>query len=114
MFDIFKNKRREPRVKLHTHVTVSGSDANGEIFSYDTITVDVSPHGASIALETPIRCGTIVDFMTRGYEFRTRAVVRSVEPDRKTSLLIVGVEYLDEATNPIVIWAKPSRRRVDS
>ena len=114
MFDVYKNKRREPRVKLNTHVTVSGRDANGDPFAYDTVTVDVSPHGASFMIENPMRCGTIVDFITRDYTFRSRAVVRSVDCDRSTGNVIVGVEYLDEATNPLVIWAPPSARPLQS
>ena len=114
MFDVYKNKRREPRVKLHTHVTVSGHDANGDLFTYDTVTVDVSPHGASFTIDNAMRCGSIVDFVTRDYTFRTRAVVRSVDRDRATGNVIVGVEYLDEATNPVVIWATPSARPIQS
>ena len=114
MFDIYRNKRREPRVKLHTHVTVSGCDANGDLFTFDTVTVDVSPHGASFTMEDPMRCGSIIEFVTRDYTFRTRAVVRSVDRDRATGNVIVGVEYLDEAKNPVVIWTTPSARPVQS
>ena len=114
MLDVYSNKRREPRVKLHTHVTVSGCDANGDLFTYDTITVDVSPHGAAFAIESPMRFGTILDFATRDYTFRTRAIVRSIDRDRATGNAIVGVEYLDEATNPVVIWAPPAARQVRS
>jgi hypothetical protein len=111
MYDVFKGKRREPRVRLNTAVTVTGLHANGEAFSYDTITVDVSPGGAAVRIAGSIACGTIVDFATRGYAFRTRAVVRSVEIDQVTGTSVVGVEYLDEARNPIVIWSPPSSRR---
>ena len=108
MFDVYQNKRHEPRVKLHTHVIVSGCDANGEKFLCDTVTVDVSPHGASLALDHPMRCGDVVEFVARDYMFHTRAVVRSVDQDRTTGTTIVGVEYLDAARNPIVIWNPPS------
>jgi PilZ domain-containing protein len=114
MFDVYSNKRREPRVKLHTHVTVSGCDANGDMFTCDTVTVDVSPHGASFMIESPMRCGSIVDFSTRNYQFRTRAVVRAVDRDRATGNVIVGVEYLDEAKNPVVIWDTPAARTAQS
>ena len=114
MLDVYKNKRREPRVKLHTHVTVSGCDANGDLFTCETVTVDVSPHGASFVIESPMRSGAIVDFSTRDYRFQTRAVVRSVDRDRATGNVIVGVEYLDEAKNPVVIWTTPSARPVQS
>lgn len=111
MFDVFQNKRREPRVKIHTHVTVSGHDANGVMFTCETVTVDVSPHGAALAINHPVRCGTILDFATRNYSFRTRAVVRSVEHDRASGGVIVGLEYLDDLTNPVVIWSRPESDR---
>jgi hypothetical protein len=114
MLDVYRNKRREPRVKLHTHVTVSGCDANGDLFACDTVTVDVSPHGASFVIENPMRCGAVVDFSTRNYKFQTRAVVRSVDRDRATGHVIVGVEYLDEAKNPVVIWTMPEAKAVRS
>lgn len=104
MYDLFKRKRREPRVKLNTSITVSGKDANGQAFSCDTATADVSPHGASFTLDVPIRCGAIVEFRTRNYNFNVRAVVRTVEVDVVAGCSVVGVEYLDEATNPVVIW----------
>ena len=106
MFDMYKNKRREPRVKLHTHVTISGRDANGERFHCETVTVDVSPHGASLAIDYPVGQGEVVDFATRDYSFHTRAVVRSVERDRITGSTVVGVEFLDDARNPLVIWER--------
>jgi hypothetical protein len=104
MFDVYQNKRREPRVRLHTRVTLSGRDTNGEKFLCETVTVDVSPHGASLAVDHPLSQGEIVDFATRDYSFHTRAVVRSVERDRTTGTTVVGVEYLDDARNPVVIW----------
>ena len=106
MLDVFKSKRREPRIKLHTKVIVTGRDANGEIFSAETVTVDVSPRGASLMLTSPLSCGTVVNFSTRDYVFSTRAVVRSVEIDRVSGGSLVGVEYLDDSRNPVVIWAR--------
>ncbi len=106
MLDVFKAKRREPRVKLHTFVIVTGRDANGEIFSAETVTVDVSPSGAALRISAPLTCGTVLNFSTRDYEFSTRAVVRSVELDRANGGALVGVEYLDESRNPVVIWAR--------
>lgn len=114
MYDVFKNKRREPRVKLHTRVTVSGSDANGARFTCDTVTVDVSPHGAAVAVEGSMRRGAVVDFRTRDYEFHTRAVIRTVDVDRESGRSIIGIEYLDEVTNPVIIWMHPSTQGVES
>ena len=108
MIDVYKNKRQEPRVKIPTHVIVSGSDADGEPFRCETVTVDVSPHGASLALELPLRRGAIIDFAARDYSFHTRAVVRSIDSDRATGATIVGIEYLDDRCNPIVIWNGPA------
>jgi hypothetical protein len=106
MLDVFQSKRREPRVKLHTKVIVTGRDANGEVFSAETVTVDVSPSGASLRLESPLACGMVVTFSTRDYYFSTRAVVRSIEADGENGGALVGVEYLDDSRNPLVIWAR--------
>lgn len=113
MFNVFLAKRREPRVKLNTHVTVSGRDAYGETFSCETVTMDVSPHGASLTIDRTVRCGTVVDFRTRDYEFRSRAIVRTVDMNRETGASTVGIEYLDEATNPVVIWSLPTVSSVE-
>jgi hypothetical protein len=47
-----------------------------------------------------------VSFSTRDYAFSTRAVVRSVELDRTAGGALVGLEYLDESRNPVVIWSR--------
>lgn len=104
MLDVYNNKRREPRVKIHTRVLVVGCDANGDDFRAETTTVDVSPHGASVCLEQNLVRGSVVEFATQGYSFRTRAVVRAIEPDRVNGTYLVGLEYLDDAVNPVVIW----------
>ncbi len=111
MFDIYRIKRHEPRVKLNTRVEVSGYDANGEFFALETHTVDVSPHGASVYLEAAIPRGTEVTFSARDYAFKTRAIVRSVDTDRATGYSTIGVEYLDDVTNPLVIWRTAPHRR---
>jgi len=111
MFDVYRMKRREPRVKLNTRVEITGYDDRGTYFAFTTKTVDVSPHGASVHLESPIPAGTEVSFIAQDYDFRTRAVVRSVDIDRATGFTTVGVEYLDESTNPIVIWKTARHRR---
>jgi len=111
MLDVYQNKRREPRVKIHTRVTVSGEDKAGNRFSIDTITVDVSPHGASVCLEQALERGTVVEFATQSYTFRTRAVVRTVDADRSSGTHVVGLEYLDDHVNPVVIWRSPGSDR---
>ena len=111
MLDVYWNKRLEPRVRLHTHVAISGRDANGEKFHCETVTCDVSPRGASLALEHPMRCGEIVNFVARDYPFHTRPIERPVERDRETGRIVIGVEYLDDARNPVVIWSRPAQDR---
>lgn len=116
MLDVYNNKRREPRVKIHTRVIVAGCDCNGEDFRAETTTVDVSPHGASVCLEQNLVRGSVVEFATQGYSFRTRAVVRAIEADRSSGTHLVGLEYLDDAVNPVVIWGdahNDSRNRVN-
>jgi hypothetical protein len=105
MADTSLNRRREPRVRIRTYVTVSGCSANGDLFTAHTKTLDVSPHGASVTLGVPMRVGATVDFRNDDGGFSTRAAVRCVKRDPTTGLSAVGLEYLGEATNPIVPWA---------
>lgn len=101
--DIFSKYRREPRVKINTRVLVSGSGEGGE-FCQETVTVDVSPHGAAFPLDFKTKQGAILDFKASDYSFHTQAVVRCVVSDRSTGRVIVGVEYLGDTRNPLVIW----------
>lgn len=111
MLDVYNNKRREPRVKIHTRVIVAGCDANGDDFRAETTTVDVSPHGASVCLEQNLVRGSVVEFATQGYSFRTRAVVRAIDRDHESGSHLVGLEYLDDAVNPVVIWGQGQNDR---
>jgi hypothetical protein len=103
MVSVYSVKRREPRVKLNTSVvvTVPGDGAAGP--SFETTTIDVSPHGASVRLPEPLALGAVVRFAAKRYAFATRATVRSVAADRATGDYCVGLEYLDDV-NPIVGW----------
>ena len=110
MSDMSFNRRREPRVRIRTAVTVSGCSANGDLFTAHTKTLDVSPHGASVALGVPMRVGTTVDFRNDDGSFATRAAVRCLKRDPATGLSVVGLEYLGEETNPVVPWASAAGR----
>jgi hypothetical protein len=112
MVSVYSSKRKEPRVKLSTRVTVtiSVSEADGISECVDTTTVDVSPRGASVSLGVPLPLGTVVHFAAQRYQFATRAAVRSVVHDRSTGTYLVGLEYLDDVQNPIVVWQKAGSR----
>ena len=101
MDSIYTLKRKEPRVKLCTRVAVTISDGGGLTTSVETRTVDVSRNGASVRIDAPVSVGAVVRVAAIGYAFATRAVVRSVVPDRAEGGYLVGIEYLDEK-NPIV------------
>jgi hypothetical protein len=105
MMNAFSARRREPRLKIQTPVRVSGRTLQGEPIAVETVTLDVSPRGASVAVERPIPKGTVVEFSARSYEFRTRASVRSVARDLRTGEIVLGLEFLDDARNPLVIWS---------
>jgi hypothetical protein len=107
MVSIYSTKRKEPRVKLHTKVRVA-AEVDGRFVSVDTTTIDVSPNGASVHLETPFPLGTVVTFASTTYHFETRAVIRAVVPDRMQKGYTVGLEYLDKK-NPIVVWQKKQK-----
>jgi hypothetical protein len=104
----FKDRRREPRVHLCVAVIVTGTDANEEVFSLTTRTIDLSPSGAGVLMDRFLPEDAVVKITATGYEFTTWAVVRSTRVDRDTNMPIVGFEYLDGVTNPIVdfYWYK--------
>jgi hypothetical protein len=110
MPDMSFNRRREPRVRIRTAVTISGCSANGDLFTAHTKTLDVSPHGASVALGVPMRVGTTVDFRNDDGNFATRAAVRCLKRDPVTGLSVVGLEYLGDKPNPVVTCAASATR----
>lgn len=105
MENIYAVKRKEPRVKLHTQVRITTLSQTGPPQTYETVTLDVSPHGASVRIERALPLGSVVQFAAVGYKFETRAVVRSVVPDRLAGDYLIGLEYADDRTNPIVGWS---------
>ena len=105
MVSVYSLKRKEPRVKLSTRVTVTITVEGTGGVAVETTTVDVSPNGASIRLDEPLTVGSVVRFSAQRYAFTTRAAVRSVLPDRAAGGYLIGLEYLDEK-NPIVVWSR--------
>jgi hypothetical protein len=108
MVSVYALKRKEPRVKLNTKVRITTIAEHGEGTSFETVTLDVSPHGASVHAEIALPLDSLVRFAATRYVFETRAVVRSVVPERSSGGYIIGLEYLDDSTNPIVVWKKAS------
>lgn len=105
MVSVYSTKRREPRVKLTAPVVVTVSGEDGSDAAFETTTLDVSPHGASVRLERPLSIGAIVRFAAKSYNFATRAVVRSAYLDRAAGGYSVGLEYLDRR-NPLIVWQR--------
>jgi len=110
MVSVYSLRRKEPRVKLSTRVAVILTAETTSV-SVETTTIDVSPHGASIRLDEPLAIGSVVRFAALRYPFATRAVVRSMLPDRAAGGYVIGLEYLDE-TNPIVVWSRSGEHEV--
>jgi len=109
MLSAYAIKRREPRVALRTRISLTLSALNKSLTVLETTTTDVSPHGASVNLPTRLEPGTVVGFEAKSYAFVTRAVVRSVAPDPFDGGYSIGLEYLDQSTNPLVVWLDDTR-----
>ena len=107
--DIYSKMRREPRVRLRTRVRIEGTTKETGKFSIETLTLDVSPHGASVVVEKPLPIGTDVEFIASRYPFRAHATVCTVTRDAHTGLKVLGLEYPDGERNPLVIWAAVER-----
>lgn len=104
MSHAYQERRREQRVHLRIRVHVEGLDADGELFSIDTKTFDVSPSGASLEMPFTLPIGNIVEVTSRRLAFTARAVVRHAYTDRSTKALVVGLEFLDGKQLPGVEW----------
>jgi hypothetical protein len=98
-------------VKLCVAVTVSVaiSEEDGISESFDTTTIDISPHGASVRLGVPLPLDSTVRLSAQRYSFETLATVRSITRDRETGAYCVGLEHLDDV-NPIVVWKESGKR----
>ena len=82
MVSVYALKRKEPRVKLNTKVRITTLPEKGEGMSFETTTLDVSPRGAAVHAEVALPLDSVVRFSAVRYVFETRAVVRSVVPER--------------------------------
>jgi hypothetical protein len=51
------NRRRMQRAAMQVHVRVSGYSAGGKRFTQDTATVEISPMGCSVNLQSSVRIG---------------------------------------------------------
>jgi hypothetical protein len=107
----YSTTRREPRIRLCTRVKVSGQTAEGEAFSIDTVTIDVSQLGARVVVDRPVPVGSKVEFFARNYAYRIRAAVRSVTVDPETGAVILGLEFLGKARSRTLIWTVAKRYR---
>ena len=106
--NIFESRRHEPRVVLKTRAVVIGDAGNGRTLRQEAVTIDVSPHGASVVVADELAIGTYVRYEAIGYFFRTRARVCSCTRDDANGLVILGLEHPDRA-NPLVIWGAADR-----
>jgi hypothetical protein len=102
--NVYSIRRREPRVKLTTKALIIDDSVEGSSREIECVTIDLSPHGASVFTEEELPIGTVIHFRGIGYSFDARARIRSVAKDRASGKNILGLEYLDNSTNPLVIW----------
>jgi hypothetical protein len=109
MVTVYALKRKEPRVKLCTRVEIVpvGVASGGQPF--ETVTLDVSTCGASVLSEVKLAVGSTVRITALRYAFQANALVRTVALDRTSDKYVLGLEYLDGAKNPIVVWQQPRR-----
>lgn len=107
--DAFAVRRREPRVRLGTRALLLARSEDGRALELEGATIDLSPHGVAVTTHEPLPIGAVVKYLAVGYPFMARACVRNSSTDRVTGRVTLGLEFLDEARNPLVIWQEPSR-----
>jgi hypothetical protein len=106
--DAFAVRRREPRVRLGTRALIFGRAEDGRTLELEGATIDLSPGGVAVTTHVALPVGSVVKYVAIGYPFAARACVRNSSADRVTGRVTLGLEFLDDARNPLIIWRAPN------
>ena len=93
-------RRREARHPISVEVSLMGEDEQGEFFTLETSTVDLSARGAAVLVDRSVLPDTLVELTLQALAFSAWARVRSTRTDPASGAPVVGLEYLGGARNP--------------
>lgn len=103
MVDVYSNRRSEKRVPLRIGITIAGRDANEHQFVEETETENVSRTGACIITGHELRVGESLEISALQGNFRAHAVIQIMWIDNKDGRRRIGVKFLGEAKNWIIM-----------
>lgn len=102
MIDIWKVKRIEPRIALRLPVVLEGTDVDNTEFREETVTENVSKHGACLIVSHKLTVGNIVTITGSQGKFKSEAVVKGIwidDTDRRTK---IGIQFVGPVQNWVV------------
>ncbi|HZS48657.1 MAG TPA: PilZ domain-containing protein [Blastocatellia bacterium] len=103
MVDVYSNRRSEKRVPLKITIAISGRDVNDRAFIEDTETENVSRTGACIITGHELRVGESLEVSALQGNFRSPAVIQIMWIDNKDGRRRIGVKFLGETKNWIIM-----------
>jgi PilZ domain len=90
-----KERRHEPRERCEFPIEVSGFDVEGEFFTEETTTVDVSPCGCSFLLRTPVESKSVVAIRS----------LRAAKPNTPVHTVLFQIAHIEPGTAGSVVGA---------
>ncbi len=101
--DPWKLRRGEPRVALRIPITLEGTNKIGERFVEETMTENVSSHGACVETANPLDVGAILMVLAFEQRFKAKATVAIVWSRKSLSNKFrVGLRFLEPNENWII------------
>lgn len=106
---ISSERRRSPRFCLRVPIVVRGESLDKKMFSEETVTVDVSAHGAVVSLATKVALGQTLTLVNpQNWDERAVRIARITSPSG--SLTHIGVEFSNPAPEFLLLVAPRADR----
>ena len=96
------NRRRAQRVAMQVQIRVSGYNGEGTRFSQDTNTVEISPTGCSVILQSPVRIGQRLVVTNLKTNVTVECMVAHHGPKEKASEVGLAFTVANQTFWPIV------------
>ncbi len=96
------NRRSETRIPIKVPIKIEAVDVNGNFFTEETETENVSINGACIKISKKIPTGTKIKIIATKFPFAATAVVDVVWIDEIEGQLKMGIKFLEKKNNWIL------------
>ncbi len=97
-----KERRRDVRILLKVPLVIEGTDIDGMPFREETVTDNVSIHGACIRTRHRVAKGSRLKISAVNFPFKSTALVHLVWVDEVDGVLKMGIEFQDVGKNWIL------------